>query len=143
MLFRSVPAITPDWGDLNSQRGFPMHSGEALGGWKFSNFKDGVFAELFHVNEADANLAFLPDDIDPVSAVMLTDMTTTGSHADDLAEVKLGDTVLSLKTTAKISLFTTRKSKRTKRASRLSKRVSASPSTSSPAKMANFRPSTS
>lgn len=91
-----VPAITPDWGDLNSQRGFPMHSGEALGGWKFSNFKDGVFAELFHVNEADANLAFLPDDIDPVSAVMLTDMTTTGFHAAELAEVKLGDTVCAI-----------------------------------------------
>lgn len=88
-----VPAITPDWGDINSQRGFPMHSGGALGGWKFSNFKDGVFAELFHVNEADANLALLPDGIDPVSAVMLTDMTTTGFHAAELAEVKLGDTV--------------------------------------------------
>ena len=88
-----VPAITPDWGDINSQRGFPMHSGGALGGWKFSNFKDGVFAELFHVNEADANLALLPDGIDPVAAVMLTDMTTTGFHAAELADVKLGDTV--------------------------------------------------
>jgi threonine dehydrogenase-like Zn-dependent dehydrogenase len=88
-----VPAITPDWGSTNSQRGFPQHSGDALGGWKFSNFKDGCFAELFHVNEADANLAILPDDIDPVSAVMLTDMTTTGFHAAELAEVKLGDTV--------------------------------------------------
>ena len=34
-----------------------MHSGGMLAGWKFSNFKDGVFAEFFHVNEADANLA--------------------------------------------------------------------------------------
>lgn len=88
-----VPAITPDWGSINAQRGFAQHSGEALGGWKFSNFKDGCFAELFHVNEADANLALLPDDIDPVSAVMLTDMTTTGMHAAELAEVKLGDSV--------------------------------------------------
>ncbi len=88
-----VPAITPDWGSIGSQSGFPMHSGGALGGWKFSNFKDGVFGELFHVNEADANLALLPDDIDPVAAVMLTDMTTTGFHAAELAEVKLGDTV--------------------------------------------------
>ena len=88
-----VPAITPDWGSINSQRGFPMHSGEALGGWKFSNFKDGCFAELFHVNEADANLAHLPEDIDPVAAVMITDMTTTGFHAAELAEVEIGDTV--------------------------------------------------
>ena len=24
--------------------------------WKFSNFKDGVFGEFFHVNDADGNL---------------------------------------------------------------------------------------
>ena len=43
-----IPAITPDWGSLEAQRGYAMHSGGPLGGWKFSNFKDGVFAELFH-----------------------------------------------------------------------------------------------
>jgi threonine dehydrogenase-like Zn-dependent dehydrogenase len=53
----SVGAITPDWGDIASQAGYPSQSGQALGGWKFSNTKDGVFAEYFHVNEADANLA--------------------------------------------------------------------------------------
>ena len=52
-----VPAITPDWGSLEAQAGYSMHSGGMLAGWKFSNFKDGVFAEYFHVNEADANLA--------------------------------------------------------------------------------------
>ena len=52
-----VTAITPDWGSLEAQRGYAMHSGGMLAGWKFSNFKDGVFAEFFHVNEADANLA--------------------------------------------------------------------------------------
>lgn len=55
-----VPAITPDWGSLESQGGYSMHSGGMLAGWKFSNFKDGVFAEFFHVNEADANLAVSP-----------------------------------------------------------------------------------
>ena len=49
-----VPAITPDWGALESQAGYSMHSNGMLAGWKFSNFKDGVFAEYFHVNEADA-----------------------------------------------------------------------------------------
>ena len=48
---------------------------------------------MFHVNEADANLAHLPEDIDPVAAVMITDMTTTGFHAAELAEVEIGDTV--------------------------------------------------
>ena len=40
-----IPAITPDWSSTAAQDGFPMHSGVALGGWKFSNTKDGVFAE--------------------------------------------------------------------------------------------------
>ena len=44
-----IPAITPDWGALESQAGYSMHSGGMLAGWKFSNFKDGVFAEFFHV----------------------------------------------------------------------------------------------
>jgi threonine dehydrogenase-like Zn-dependent dehydrogenase len=55
-----MPAITPDWGSREAQRGYPVHSGGMLGGWKFSNGKDGVFAEKIHINEADANLALLP-----------------------------------------------------------------------------------
>ena len=66
-----VTAITPDWGSLEAQAGYSMHSGGMLAGWKFSNFKDGVFAEFFHVNEADANLARLPEGVEPASAVML------------------------------------------------------------------------
>src|SRR5258706_15239102 len=42
-----VGAITPDWGELASQAGHPSQSGAALGGWKFANLKDGVFAEYF------------------------------------------------------------------------------------------------
>jgi threonine dehydrogenase-like Zn-dependent dehydrogenase len=53
-------AITPDWGDTFSQDGHSSQSGGALGGWKFANIKDGVFAEYFHVNDADANLAKIP-----------------------------------------------------------------------------------
>jgi len=88
-----VPAITPDWGDENSQRGFAQHSTGMLGGWKFSNFKDGVFAEYFHVNEADANLAHIPEGVTPEDCVMVTDMVTTGFHGAELAQVQLGDTV--------------------------------------------------
>lgn len=88
-----IPAITPDWGSLQAQGGFSMHSGGMLAGWKFSNFKDGVFGEFFHVNEADANLALLPDSIDPASAVMLSDMVPTGLHGVELADVKFGDSV--------------------------------------------------
>ena len=88
-----VPAITPDWGALESQGGFAMHSGGMLAGWKFSNHKDGVFADYFHVNEADANLAILPDSIDATDAVMLSDMVPTGFHGVELADVQFGDTV--------------------------------------------------
>jgi threonine dehydrogenase-like Zn-dependent dehydrogenase len=88
-----VPAITPDWCAVESQMGISQHSGGMLNGWKFSNMKDGVFADYFHVNEADGNLAHLPDEIDPVEAVMLSDMVPTGFHGAELAEVAYGETV--------------------------------------------------
>ena len=88
-----VPAITPDWGSREAQGGYAMHSGGMLSGWKFSNFKDGVFAEYFHVNEADANLARLPEGLDPACAVMLSDMVPTGLHGAELADVQYGDSV--------------------------------------------------
>ena len=56
-----VPAITPDWSSAAAQAGWQQHSGGMLGGWKFSNYKDGVFADFFHVNDADGNLAHLPE----------------------------------------------------------------------------------
>jgi len=88
-----VSAITPDWGALASQSGYAMHSGGMLAGWKFSNFKDGVFGEYFHVNEADANLALLPDGMDIGAACMLSDMVPTGFHGAELAEIQYGDNV--------------------------------------------------
>ena len=63
-----VPAITPDWGALASQGGYAMHSGGMLAGWKFSNFKDGVFAEFFHVKGMDANSGILPVGLDVANA---------------------------------------------------------------------------
>ncbi|MCL1806571.1 MAG: NAD(P)-dependent alcohol dehydrogenase [Oscillospiraceae bacterium] len=88
-----IPAITPDWNSVAAQGGFAMHSGVMLGGWKFSNFKDGVFGEFFHVNDADGNLALLPDGLDPAAACMLSDMVPTGLHGSELAKVEYGDTV--------------------------------------------------
>lgn len=89
-----VPAITPDWNSLEAQNGFSMHSGGMLAGWKFSNIKDGVFSEFFHVNDADGNLALLPDNINTVDACMLSDMVPTGFHGAELADVQYGDSVL-------------------------------------------------
>lgn len=89
-----VPAITPDWNSIEAQGGYQMHSCGMLSGWKFSNFKDGVFAELFHVNDADGNLALLPEGMDPVAACMLADMVPTGFHGVELADVQFGDSVV-------------------------------------------------
>ena len=88
-----VPAITPDWNSVEAQGGYSMHSGGMLAGWKFSNIKDGVFCEYFHVNDADGNLALLPEGMDPATGAMLSDMMPTGLHGVELAGVTYGDTV--------------------------------------------------
>jgi threonine dehydrogenase-like Zn-dependent dehydrogenase len=91
-----VPAITPDWRTSEVQRGYHQHSGGMLAGWKFSNIKDGVFGEFFHVNDADMNLAHLPEEIPLEAAVMIPDMMTTGFHGAELADIELGATVAVL-----------------------------------------------
>lgn len=89
-----VPAITPNWSSREAQAGYAMHSGGMLGGWKFSNTKSGVFSEYFLVNDADGNLAHLPQGMDVTQACMLSDMVPTGFHGAELADVQFGDTVL-------------------------------------------------
>src|SRR5665647_1877115 len=88
----SVGAITPDWGDVASQGGHPSQSGQPLGGWKFSNTKDGVFAEYFHVNEADANMAKIPDEVADDAAVYVSDMISTGFAGAEAADIPIGGT---------------------------------------------------
>lgn len=91
-----VPAITPDWRSMAVQNGHHQHSGGMLAGYKFTNLKDGVFGEFFHVNDADMNLALLPDDISLEAAVMITDMMTTGFHGAELANIPMGGSVAVL-----------------------------------------------
>ncbi len=86
-------AITPDWGDAFSQAGHSSQSGGALGGWKFANLKDGVFAEYFHVNEADANLAKIPAHVSDEVAVYCADMLSTGLVGAEAANIPIGGTV--------------------------------------------------
>jgi threonine dehydrogenase-like Zn-dependent dehydrogenase len=88
-----VGAITPDWGDPASQEGRSSQSQQPLGGWKFSNTKDGVFAEYFHVNEADANMARIPDSVPDEAAVYCCDMLSTGFMGAENANVSIGGTV--------------------------------------------------
>ncbi len=88
-----VGAITPDWGDVASQAGHSSQSSAPLGGWKFSNLKDGVFAEYFHVNEADANMALIPDSVSDEVAAYCADMLTTGFMGAENADIPMGGTV--------------------------------------------------
>lgn len=89
-----VAAITPDWNSLEAQGGYSMHSGGMLCGWKFSNIKDGVFGEYFHVNDADGNLCHMPKEVKIEEAPILSDMVPTGFHGAELADIQYGDSVL-------------------------------------------------
>lgn len=88
-----VGAITPDWGSDEAQNGYPSQSGGPLAGWKFANVKDGVFAEYFHVNEADANMALIPQSVPSEMAVYCCDMLSTGFVAAEHGEIPIGGTV--------------------------------------------------
>jgi threonine dehydrogenase-like Zn-dependent dehydrogenase len=91
-----VGAITPDWGDPAAQDGYASQSGAPLGGWKFSNTKDGVFAEYFHVNDADANMAKIPDAVPDEMAVYCADMLSTGFMGAEKGNIPIGGTVAVL-----------------------------------------------
>lgn len=87
-----VNAITPCYRCHNCQRGFTSQCTEPLGGWKFANIKDGSFAEYFHVNDADANLTLIPDDVSDEAACYTTDMMSTGFKGAENADIVLGGT---------------------------------------------------
>ncbi|MFB6353753.1 MAG: NAD(P)-dependent alcohol dehydrogenase [Halobacteriales archaeon] len=89
----AVGAITPDWGSAAAQDGHPSQSNQPLGGWKFANVKDGTFAEYVHVNQADANLAPIPDGVSDEAAAYVTDMMSTGFMGAEHADVPVGGTV--------------------------------------------------
>lgn len=89
----AVNAITPDFVCDNCQRGFTSQCQQMLGGWKFANIKDGVFAEYFHVNDASANLAPIPDDIPDEKAVYTSDMMSTGLMGAEHANIPTGGSV--------------------------------------------------
>jgi len=89
----AVNAITPCYKCTNCLRGFTSQCTEMLGGWKFANIKDGVFAEYFHVNDAEANLAPIPKAVPDEKAVYATDMMSTGFMGAEHANIPLGGSV--------------------------------------------------
>ncbi len=86
-------AITPCFRCENCQRGYTSQCQGQLGGWKFANVKDGVFADYFHVNAADANLARIPDDLSDEEAAYCSDMLSTGFAGAEHGDVPIGGTV--------------------------------------------------
>jgi isopropanol dehydrogenase (NADP+) len=89
----AVNAITPCYHCTNCLRGYSSQCREMLGGWKFANIKDGSFAEFFHVNQAEANLALIPDSIPDDQAVYTTDMMSTGFVGAEHANLPIGGSV--------------------------------------------------
>jgi len=89
----AVNAITPCYKCENCLRGYTSQCTQMLGGWKFANIKDGVFAEYFHVNDAEANLAPIPDSVPDEAAVYTSDMMSTGFMGAEHACISLGGTV--------------------------------------------------
>lgn len=90
-----VPSATPDWLSLGVQN--PKSNGHdhgIMGSFKFLSEKDGVFAEYFHVNQADANLCHLPPALAPEAALMCVDMVNTGFLGVELADIAFGDSVV-------------------------------------------------
>jgi len=89
----AVNAITPCYKCENCLRGFTSQCTQMLGGWKFANVRDGVFAPYFFVNDATANLAPIPDSVPDEAAVYTCDMMSTGIMGAEHADIPVGGTV--------------------------------------------------
>lgn len=91
-----VPCDTPDWNELGVQtNGNNAHdNGTIMSSFKYLLQKDGVFAEYYSVNNADANLVLLPDDVSVEAALMTTDMMSTGIYGAEMAGIQVGDSVV-------------------------------------------------
>ena len=91
--FVAIPAITPDWREVDIQNGNYGHAGAHFSGHKLGRSEPGVFAEKFLVRDADTTLAHITSDISRKQALMSVDVVTTGFTGAEAANIKLGDTV--------------------------------------------------
>jgi len=89
----AVNAVTPCYHCDNCLCGSTSQCTELLGGWKFANTKDGVFAEYFRVNDAQANLVRIPETVPDEQAVYTCDMMSTGFAGAENASIPLGGTL--------------------------------------------------
>ncbi|MET8325605.1 alcohol dehydrogenase catalytic domain-containing protein [Streptomyces sp. NPDC005181] len=90
----AVAGVTPCFRCDFCQRGFSSQClGRMLGGAQFTNQRDGNMAQYFLVNDAQANLAPIPETLSDHQALYATDMLNTGFLAAEHAELELGETV--------------------------------------------------
>lgn len=92
-----IPCTTPDWAskpNLQEKGTNNAHDFDVMTSFKFLIQEDGVFAERFRVNNADNNMVLLPEGMDLADALMVTDMMSTGFYGAEMADVKIGDTIV-------------------------------------------------
>lgn len=91
-----VPCCTPDWTEKEMQKrnSNNAHDSGLMHSFKLVSSVDGVFAEYFVINQADANLVLLPENVSVDAALMSVDMMSTGFYGVEMADVKFGDTVV-------------------------------------------------
>jgi isopropanol dehydrogenase (NADP+) len=89
----AVNAVTPDGTCDNCQAGYTSQCGGALGGYRYTAQKDGNLAEYFHVNDADYNVAPIPENLADEVAVYACDMLSTGFIGAENANIPVGGTV--------------------------------------------------
>jgi len=89
----AVPAITPNWRDIDIQNGNYGHASAPFSGHQLGRTMPGVFADKFLVCDADTTLAKIPDYISDIQALMSVDVVTTGFTGAEGANIKIGDTV--------------------------------------------------
>lgn len=87
------PSTTPDWDTLECQKDLHQQSGGPSGGFRFLKKQDGSFAEYFDVIQADQNLCHIPEWMSDETALMLTDMTSTGFSGVEMVDLKYGESI--------------------------------------------------
>lgn len=90
----AIPAITPDWREVDIQNGNFNHAGAHFSGHKLGRSIPGEFSEKFLIADADTTLAKIPKDISEKQALMSVDVVSTGFTGAEAANIKLGDTVV-------------------------------------------------
>lgn len=90
----AIPAITPDWREVDIQNGNFYHAGEHFSGHKLGRSMPGEFSEVFLVEDADTTLALIPEEINYKQALMSVDVVSTGLTGAEAADIKLGDTTV-------------------------------------------------